>query len=153
MPAVLNIATPGRIISDRNDELDIILQILTIYNPRISEILSLTRSQIVPNKFAFLRGSKGSSDVVIRDREILAALVALSKDRQDKIFVYTSYHNVYAYIKENMSNIINSVNHKKNFHVTHAFRYLAVAVAMEEKTVKAVLHHNSVRSNHYYTKP
>jgi hypothetical protein len=147
----LNIAGPNTATLCRNDEMDIIINILEIYNPRISEILSLTKKQVIPGKFAFLQGLKGSQDIIIRDRGILTSLEALLKDRQDKVFVYTSYYNVYSYIKKFMSHIVNQVGHKKNLHVTHAFRYLNVRGGMEDKTIKAVLHHNSVRSNRYYT--
>lgn len=134
-----------------NEEMEIILETLFLYNPRINEILSATKQQFNRAGFMVLKGSKKSADIIIRDRELIKKYHALAEKRETKLFRYTKYGDVYRYIWNNLSHIVNKVAKKKNCKVTHAFRYLNANTFEDEATIKSLLHHNSTRSNHFYT--
>jgi len=138
-------------INDISEELRTITDILTVYNCRITEILNLTKSYFFLPKFVVLKGLKGSNDIIIRDRLILERLKELSTKRENKIFVNNTYKQVYNFINRNYSYLIGKIEKKKNNKVTHCFRYSAVNNITDEQTIKTVLHHNSLKSNKYYT--
>ena len=146
-----NSLNTNAILHDTNDELNLIVAVLSLYNCRISEILSAKKSDIIKNKFVILHGAKGSADIVIRDKATVAAFVALSLNRKSNLFLYSNYSKVYTFIKKNFSHLICQVITKKNNKVTHVFRYINIEDLQDEKSIKSFLHHNSVRSNSFYT--
>jgi len=147
---VINIISNQKFTSKCNDEMQIIIDILSLYNCRISEILNLRKQDFHRNKFVTLHGLKKSNDIILRDRSIVASLIKLASMRSDNIFVFTSYKKVYNFIKKNYSHLINSVTTKHNLKVTHLFRYLATETFNNDDEIKVLLHHNSKKSNHFY---
>ncbi len=132
--------------------LGLITEILIIYNCRISEILSANSSNLIQDKFLILKGAKKSQDVIIRDRVILARFSKLKTDCYGNYFYNVTYNQVYKYVKSNFGHILKSIAHNKNEKITHAFRYNNVKEVNDEQSIKAILHHNSVKSQKYYKK-
>jgi len=129
---------------------EIILQILVIYNCRISEILKATHDNFNPDKFLCLHGAKGSAAVIIRDREILRAISKLPKNHPTLIFPFVTYYQVYHFIKTKYSHLLTGIKIKKNMKVTHAFRYSNVDKLKDENIIREVLHHRSMKSSKFY---
>ena len=129
---------------------DIILEILVIYNCRISEILSADWNNFNQQKFLCLLASKGSASIIIRDRKILNAIASLPRINQTKIFPYVSYYQVYHHIKKNYSHLLSGIRIKKNMKITHAFRYQNINGIENEDFIRDILHHRSIRSGKYY---
>lgn len=127
-----------------------VVEILLIYNSRISEILNLKYDGIYPDKYIILPGAKHSKDVIIRDREILRSVQNLKANGSNFVFYPVNYYQVYHYLKKNYSHLFKNILIKKNAKVTHAFRYLNVSTLGNDKLITEVLHHNSNRSAIFY---
>lgn len=135
---------------NKKDYFSIIMQILIIYNCRISEVLSATWTNLIPGKFLILVGVKKSANIIVTDRKLLQLITDLPHIDKEKIFPYVSYTQIYHHIKTNYSHLLTDIRIKKNRKITHAFRYLNVASIDNEKFIKDILHHNSTRSGKYY---
>lgn len=128
----------------------IILEILAIYNCRISEVLSATIDNYYPDRFLILKGKKKSSDIVITDRKILSDIDQLSFFGSNKIFDGVTYLQMYRIIKRDYSHLFARFKKKKNYKITHGFRYFNILNVKDEKSIKSILHHNSISSQKYY---
>ena len=135
---------------NKKDFFSIIIQILLIYNCRISEVLSASWSNFIPGKFLILVGVKKSANIIVHDRQILQLITTLPCIDKDKIFPHVTYYQVYHHLKTNYSHLFTDIKIKKNRKITHAFRYLNVAHIDNDKFIKDILHHNSTRSGKYY---
>lgn len=128
----------------------LILEILQIYNCRISEILSAKWTNFDPNRFLILEGLKKSRNVIIRDRIILNKINSLTRVDNELIFKYVSYYSVYHFIKTRLGNQILTVSTKKNKKVTHFFRYKNIKNIDNDKKITDILNHRSEKSVKYY---
>lgn len=128
----------------------IILEILSIYNCRISEILSATLDNYFPGRFLILKGKKRSADIVITDRQILQSIDNLRIFSSNKIFDGVSYIQIYRIVKLNYSHLFRKFKKRKNDKVTHGFRYLNILNIKDIDSIKTILHHNSKKSQEYY---
>lgn len=132
------------------NDYEIICKILSIYNCRISEILSAKWSNFFPDRFLILEPAKHSQPIIITDRDILKAISISIKSNPDFIFSHISYHSIYKFIKRNYSHLFAKIKIKKYSKVTHAFRYLNIAGVDNDQFIKQILHHNSTKSGKYY---
>ena len=132
--------------------LSICLELLVVYNLRSAEILSAKWSDFKPPKLLYLRGCKGSNDIVIRDREILQHINKLPRLHPDLIFYPITYSMLYHHIKKNYSHLFDNRFTKKNKKVTHYFRYSAASQFETAREVTTVLHHASKGSASFYNK-
>jgi len=133
-----------------NTQLGLVLQILIEYNPRISEILTARWKDFYPGKFLILNGAKKSSNVIIRDREILHQIENLPQIDSTFIFPSITYSKIYHFIKSRYSHQFIHFKKRKNFKVTHAFRYENVSQLDNDEKIRDVLHHRSVKSGKFY---
>lgn len=131
-------------------EIEVILDLLILYNPRALEILRLVKSDVVQDRFLIIRGAKRSQDIIVRDRELMSKINRLAKKRTDRLFISTTYGYLYRYIRLNFGDLIKCIDKKKNCKVTHLFRYLNTLGINDESSLKALLHHNSKSSQKYY---
>ncbi len=137
-------------LRETNYQLFVILLILQTYNVRISEILEAEFPYFHPDKFLILKGKKRSADIIIRDRYILTLVSNLPRLHERLIFFPINYKTVYRYIKRNYSHLFAKYKTKKNYKVTHAFRYANVENVSDPSSLQAILHHNSKKSQKYY---
>ncbi len=129
---------------------EIIFKILSVYNCRISEILSAEWSNFFHNRFLILDGKKHSQPIIITDREILSAISNLPHSSNHLIFSSVTYNSFYHYVKKNFSHLFSNIKTRKYSKVTHAFRYLNISGVDNDKFIKQILHHNSTKSGIYY---
>ena len=137
-------------IKPEPDLLKLITSILSIYNCRISEILSASWSNFYPERFLILKGAKKSQNIIVTDRIILNSIANLPKTHQVLIFPYISYYQVYHYIKSRYGHLFAKIKHRKNLKITHAFRYLNLESIDNDNFIKDILHHNSLKSGKFY---
>jgi len=139
-------------INKKNPEnlYEIIVEILKVYNCRISEILSAKWSNFFPDRFLILEGKKHSAPVIITDRTILKNISKLVKVDDQLIFKTISYHSIHHYIKSKYSHLFVNIKTKKYSKVTHAYRYLNLKSIDNDDFIKQILHHNSRKSGMYY---
>jgi integrase len=133
-------------------KLKLCLIILDQYNCRASEILNAKWEDYYFPQFLILKGLKNSADVVIRDRFLLNEIETKIPRQNDFIFADITYYHLYSSCKKYYSHLFLKFKGKKNFKVTHGFRYRNVAQLTQATQVKAVLNHNSLRSGKYYNK-
>ena len=127
-----------------------VIEILHIYNCRISEVLEAEWKNFFPQQFLILRGKKKSENIIITDRLILQAIANFNKSHNRFIFHYVKYKDIYNYLKNTLKGEISRFKKRKNNKVTHYFRYSNVAKLNEEGYIKTILHHKSVKSQKYY---
>lgn len=137
---------------NRSGSIHIIVDILQLYNCRVSEVLQARWSNYYDNKYLILHGCKRSGHIVIRDRGLLARLSVHPHLHPDLIFPSVSYYSVYYHIKKFYSQTFDQKVGRKNKAVTHYYRYAAVADLKVGEDATAVLHHRSSRSALYYNK-
>lgn len=128
----------------------IVLAILESYNCRASEILSATWNDFFKNQFLILRGKKHSSNVIIRDKLILNSIHNLDRLHSTLIFPSVSYYKLYRFVKANYSHLFEKFKKRKNFKVTHGFRYKNVSQFDNPEIIRDILHHRSTKSGKYY---
>lgn len=131
-------------------QLSIAVEILKIYNCRASEVLTAKWSDFYPGQFLILEGKKRSSNVIIRDRLILAQIASLPVLDVKKIFCSINYYHLYHYCKKYYSHLFLQFKKKKNLKVTHGFRYRAVEQVANETKIRDILQHRSIISGKYY---
>lgn len=144
---VLNSLGNFKLLSPR---LKIVVEILIVYNARISEILLADYKNFYPHQFLILDGLKKSENVIIRDRILLEEIQQLKPNGSALIFYPLKYKFVYDFIKRNYSHLFNRIKTSKTKKVTHAFRYLNVQPLADDNNIKLILHHRSQRSGIYY---
>lgn len=128
----------------------IIIEILQIYNCRISEVLNAKFSNFKPQKRLVLIGLKKSDNIIVLDRLILKRIEELPKLDSEFIFYPTTYRRMYTLIKTNFSHIFARFRTGKNHKVTHGFRYLNCEDIDDVETIRTLLHHKSKKSQKYY---
>lgn len=131
-------------------QLDIIVIILQIYNCRASEILDATWDNFHPGKFLVLQGKKRSGNVIIRDRIILRQISMIEKIKPPQIFYAVTYPKLYRHIKKYYSHMFVRYKGKKNYKVTHGFRYANVDGIDNDEFIRDILNHRSKKSGIYY---
>lgn len=132
------------------DQLSIAIEILRTYNCRSVEVLTATWSNYTPGKFLILDGAKNSSNIIVRDRFILQLIDELPRLDVKYIFCSLDYYRLYHHCKKYYSHLFTKFRGKKNFKVTHGFRYCAVEQVANEKKIRDILHHRSIKSGKYY---
>lgn len=140
-----------RLHSSQKSSLDIVCEILKVYNCRAAEVLSARWKDFYPDDYLILNGVKHSCQIIIRDRIILQMISKLPKLNSQYIFPAVNYNRLYAHIRSNYNGLISSIKHKKNLKVTHAFRYKKVKNISNENSIREILHHRSKRSGKFYT--
>lgn len=138
--------------NNHNDRMSLIIDILSLYNLRISEILSLKWSDVKQGSYIYVRGKKNSRDTIIRDRQIVSAINQLHHINSIYIFAPITYANVYRHIKRYLSHLFDRKYNKKNSKVTHYFRYKNAESLTTEKEVSTLLNHSGYNSAKYYNK-
>jgi integrase len=133
-------------------QMRVALSILESYNCRASEVLSARWDDFFPGKFLFLRGKKKSDDIVVRDRTILFDIRYIERSTSPLIFYLLSYNKLYREVKSKYSHLFIKFKGKHNYKVTHGFRYLNAQFSNDERRVKVILHHASLRSGKFYNK-
>lgn len=131
-------------------QLSVAIEILRVYNPRASEILSAKWSNFFPDRFLLLEGKKHSSNVIIRDRVILQLIKRLPKIDDILIFPSLNYYHLYRHVKQYYSHLFKKWKKRKNYKVTHGFRYKAVEPIGIDTEIRDILHHRSTKSGKYY---
>jgi integrase len=132
------------------DRMSLVIDILKIYNLRISEILSLKWTDIKGSRLIYVEAKKRSRDTVIRDRQIVQSILSLHKIDNTYIFYPLNYHKVYNYIKRNLSHLFSKKYNTKNSKVTHYFRFENANLVHDVSKVSVLLNHKSHKSAHYY---
>jgi len=128
----------------------LIIDILSIYNCRISEVLSAEFCNFKSDKRLVLKGKKKSDDIIILDRLLLNRISKLPVLDSRFIFYPTTYRRMYKLIKSNYSQIFARFRNGKNCKVTHGFRYLNCEDIEDVETIRTLLHHKSRKSQKYY---
>ena len=146
----ISVLNAQQIATRYHPQLLIVLEILRVYNPRISEILSAKYSNYTKGKFLILEGRKRSRNIVIRDRFILESIDKLEPVHKDTIFPLVSYNDAWRAVQELYPEVVHRTKKNHNRHVTHGFRFLNVSSITNDKKVRDILHHSSVASGKYY---
>ena len=131
-------------------QLKIVLMILEKYNPRASEVLKALWINYKPKHFLILKGLKRSADIIVRDSEILNMITHLNTQHSPFLFPGITYQHLYHVVKSNYSHLFLKFKTKKNYKVTHGFRFLNANLSNDPQSVKAILSHNSQESGHFY---
>lgn len=137
---------------ERQGSIELVILLLSVYNCRVSEILSCKRSDLFVDRFLIIRAKKHSQDYVVRDREILKSISKLPKIDSELIFFPLTYQVIYNYIKRNYSHLFDKTINKKNEKITHYFRYKNAEYLNTTDDVQLLLHHKSNSSAKYYNK-
>lgn len=133
-----------------NNFLELISEILIQYNCRASEILNAKWTNFFPDHFLILEGKKRSQPVIIRDRYILEKIKEVPRVNDTYIFGFIPYSSLYHYFKQTKSHLFKQIKTRKNKAITHAPRYVAASLSNDEKILKSILHHSSLKSQIYY---
>lgn len=133
-----------------NNQISIIVEILSRYNCRISEVLSAKWKYLFPGRFLILEGKKHSQNVIIRELDLLERITQLPKTHPELIFPNISYRTMHHHIKSHYGHLFKKIKTRKYSKVTHAFRYLNVEGIDNDAFIKDILNHNSQKSGKYY---
>jgi integrase len=131
-------------------QMQIAVSILQIYNCRSAEVLRAQWKNFFPNQYLILEGVKRSANIIVRDRMILNEINNLPRIHPIYIFNQINKYKLYSYCKKNFSHLFVRFKGKKNYKVTHGFRYAAVEYINNELYVRDVLFHRSVKSGRFY---
>lgn len=131
-------------------QMEIAVSILQIYNCRSAEVLSASWENFYAGQMLILKGVKKSSNVIVRDRLLLAEIDLLPRIDKSLIFYQINKKKLYSYCKKNFSHLFVRFKGKKNYKVTHGFRYAAVEYINNELYIRDVLFHRSVKSGRFY---
>lgn len=125
--------------------------LLYSYGLRVSEMLSITGNDILPNGFIFIRGSKGSDSRLISpvyNKEFWVSLKSFNKPLStiySRFFLYREMKKfgIYAYFGSN-----------QNRSVTHSLRHIKVlslkSSGVNLSDVSRFIGHKSLKSISYY---
>lgn len=130
----------------------LILEILEVYSPRISEILEAKWLDFQPDFCLVLKGKKHSRDVVIHDRSILDQINKLPRQHEQLIFYPVKYKTMYDRIKRDYGHLFRKYKKKKNEKITHGFRFKNAEKLRNPHFVTALLNHSSTKTKKYYRK-
>lgn len=132
------------------NSISLIVEILSRYNCRISEVLEAKWKYLYPGRFLILEGKKHSQNVIIRELDILQRIDQLPKTDDELIFPNISYRTMHHHIKSHYGHLFKKIKTRKNQKVTHAFRYLNVEGIDNDGFIKDILNHNSQKSGKFY---
>jgi len=132
------------------NQLAVAIEILKTYNCRASEVLSARWKDFYKGQMLILGASKQSANVIVRDRFILSLIEALPVLDKEKIFPSINYYHLYHHCKKFYSHLFTKFKKKKNYKVTHGFRYRAVEQVANEGKIRDILHHRSIKSGKFY---
>ena len=150
--SITQLDTLTNLLQQSNNILDFVVYLLQVYNLRASEVLNIHANDIVDNRYAIVRACKHSRDIVIRDRYAVTKLTELKKHTKDKVFNCVNYNMLYRHIRQYYSHLLLNNKRKKNFAITHYWRYANAQLLNKTKDVALVLNHNSYKSAKYYNK-
>jgi len=131
-------------------QLSIAVEILIIYNCRASEVLSASWGNLEKGHRLVLRGKKRSSNIIVTDRILLKQIESLPRLDEELIFPSLNYYHLYRYCKQHYSHLFVKWKKKKNYKVTHGFRYRAVEKVANDEIIRDILHHRSAKSGKFY---
>lgn len=131
-------------------QLSVAIEILSVYNCRATEVINARWCDFYPNQMMILTGLKKSSNIIIRDRRILSMISSLPKLDEEKIFPSLNYYHLYRHCKQYYSHLFIKWKKKKNYKVTHGFRYRAIEQVANDEKIRDILHHRSAKSGKYY---
>lgn len=131
-------------------QMAICIEILKSYNCRASEVLSAEWQYFDKSKFLVLIGKKNSSNIIIRDRFILDSIARLPRLHATLIFPSVNYNKLYQHVKVYYSHLFSKFKKRKNYKVTHGFRYANVEQFANESIIRDILHHRSTKSGKFY---
>jgi len=137
-------------LRNREDVINLAVEILRIYNVRASEVLGIAKYNRLRNGNYVIESRKGSHHTIITDRTIIEHLNVLYTNADSLLFEGISYKNLYNYMLKNYSHIFNQFKTMKNRKVTHGFRYLNVHDVADATIRQAILHHKSLKTQNYY---
>lgn len=129
---------------------ELISDIVIEYNCRANEILRAKWKNFYPDQFLILEGSKSSQPVIIRDKILLEKISKVPRVDEKFIFGFITYNCFYHYFKRYKSHLFPAIKNRKNKAITHAPRYYAIREITDDKIIKTILHHNSIKSQQYY---
>ena len=150
MPGILNIelkAFDNKFLS-RLEAL--FITILSRHNLRVCELLRCKRTDLMPGRYLIIPGAKGSCNVIIRDKDLIAEAASIPASGSDLLFYPLTYNLIYRDVKRYYSHLFVDIKTRKNQKVTHAFRYLAVRGVVDVEIARDILHHRSSKSSKYY---
>ena len=124
--------------------------ILSLYNCRASELLSLSKKNRLHNGNYVIKAKKGSTDIIITDRQLCELIDTHAERTNDLIFQHLSYAQLFHYIDKHYSHLFSSFKTTKNRKITHGFRYLNCSTVADSSTRSAILHHSNKRNQKYY---
>jgi hypothetical protein len=131
-------------------QLSICIDILKSYNVRCSELLSSSWELFYPEQFLVILGKKRSSNIIIRDKIILSQIDKLPRIHPTLIFPSVSYNILYHQCKTYYSHLFLKFKKRKNYKVTHGFRYQNVSQFDNDTIIRDILHHRTISSGKYY---
>jgi hypothetical protein len=131
-------------------QLALAIEILKTYNCRAHEVLSAQWPDFFPDKFLILKGCKKSSNIIIRDRFILSLVASLPRLHSTLIFPSINYYHLYRHCKKYYSHLGVKFKKRKNYKVTHMFRYENVSQIGNDEKIRDILHHRSTKSGKFY---
>lgn len=146
--------TPEKICSIQNNErlYELIHFILKEFNLRISEVIRLKKSDLVPPNKIIIKLSKCSDYYVICSTPVFEMINSYFEDSGTDHFII-NYHNFYRWFLKKYPNEILYSN-GKNRKITHSFRYIATTSFTDnlksEKEIQALLKHRSIKSQKFY---
>lgn len=126
--------------------------ILKEYNLRISEVIRIKKSDLIPPNKIIVKLSKCNDYYVISSTSTYNLLYSYFDDSGME-FLSISYHNFYRWFLRKYPEEILKTN-SKNRKITHSFRYTATNSFVEnlksDKEIQALLKHRSIKSQKYY---
>lgn len=137
---------------NRDKEYELIYYLLSVYAFRISEILSMNSSSLVPPNTIIVKLKKCPDYYVFHDKILFGELKFIFDGNFENRFSI-NYKEIYRWIIKNKSQDI-LIEGRKRAAVTHSYRYRQ-ARAMKhslknEKQIKALLRHRSIKTQNYY---
>lgn len=137
----------------RDRELYIILKIQLATACRISEILKIEGKDILNKNSVIIRASKGGRDIIIFVEGIEKELESC-KQRGGKLIQVWNYYSIRR--KYASEGIAVRLNGRKNYAITHVFRYALAEDARElkehQEALATTLKHRSIKTQKYYKK-
>ena len=143
---------PNQIENEIKNKMDLIYLLLKTYNLRISEILMMQGNQIRGGKFIFVKGVKGSQNVIIRESRIVGMCALFVSKPYDFVFEGITYSKVYNWLEKYHSTEILSRANYHNRSVTHSYRHANANLCESEEEATLILNHKNTKSQEYYYK-
>jgi hypothetical protein len=137
---------------NRRQEFELIFYLLSTYHFRICEVLSLSISSLVGPHMIIVKLAKCKEYYVIYDYQLFVVLMKLFRENPYNKFSVT-YKQFYEWMKSEKPSYCIFTNTGYS-HITHSFRYkhteLLQSALKNDYQIKALLRHNSLKSQKYY---